>query len=109
MQTSDLRRQAPLQVRFIGKGNKERICPLWSETVQAIDTCLHSGDDDGRGSSALFLNAKGEPITRFGIRHIVQKHATKAALVCPPLTTKQVSPHLVRHYVAGYIGATPVR
>ena len=103
LQTSDLRRQAPLQVRFIGKGNKERICPLWSETVQAIDTYLHNRDDDSRGSSALFLNAKGEPITRFGIRHIVQKYATKAALVCPSLTTKQVSPHLVRHTTAMHL------
>jgi integrase/recombinase XerD len=103
LQTSDLRRQAPLQVRFIGKGNKERICPLWSETVQAIDTYLHNRDAEGYGSSALFLNARGEPITRFGIRHIVRKYAAKAALVCPSLTTKHVSPHLVRHTTAMHL------
>ncbi len=103
LQTSDIHQQTPLQVRIIGKGNKERICPLWSETVRAIDTYLHHREEDGCGSSALFLNAKGEPITRFGIRHIVRKYATKAVLVCPSLATKNVSPHLVRHSTAMHL------
>ncbi len=103
LQISDVHRQAPLQVRFIGKGNKERICPLWPETVQAIDTYLHNREGDGCSSSALFLNAKGAPITRFGISHIVRKYATKAALVCSSLTTKKVSPHLVRHTTAMHL------
>ena len=103
LQTSDIHQQTPLQVRIIGKGNKERICPLWPETVRAIDTYLHHREEDGCGSSALFLNAKGEPITRFGIRHIVRKYATKAVLVCPSLATKNVSPHLVRHSTAMHL------
>ena len=41
--------------------------------------------------------------TRFGIRHIVRKYATKAALVCPSLTARKVSPHLIRHTTAMHL------
>jgi len=101
LHTSDVHRQAPLQVKLIGKGNKERICPLWSETVEAIDKYLHDRDSDR--PTVLFLNANGEPITRFGIRYIVRKYAAKAALTCPSLTSKQVSPHLLRHTTAMHL------
>src|ERR1700677_1068128 len=32
----DLRLERPRQVRLLGKGQKERICPLWSETASAL-------------------------------------------------------------------------
>jgi len=97
---SDVRRQAPLQVRLIGKGNKERVCPLWADTVLAIDNYLQTRYQAGDRAAALFLNANGEPITRFGIRHIVRHYATKAASACPSLATRHVSPHLIRHSTA---------
>jgi site-specific recombinase XerD len=100
LQVSDVRRQAPLQVRLFGKGNKERVCPLWSDTVLAIDKYLQARYQAGYRAAALFLNARGHPITRFGIRHIVRQYATKAAQACPSLATKHVSPHLIRHSTA---------
>jgi len=100
LQLSDVRRQAPLQVRLIGKGNKERVCPLWADTVLAIDNYLQTRNQAGYRSRALFLNATGHPITRFGIRHIVRQYAAKATQTCPSLATKHVSPHLIRHSTA---------
>src|SRR5580698_7133659 len=36
VRSSDLRLDRPRQVRFLGKGKKERICPLWPETASAL-------------------------------------------------------------------------
>ena len=36
----DLRLDAPFQAKLTGKGRKERLCPLWSETVEALRTYL---------------------------------------------------------------------
>jgi len=35
-----LRLESPFQVRLFGKGRKERICPLWPETVELLKALL---------------------------------------------------------------------
>lgn len=46
-----------------------------------------------REVTSVFLNGKGESLTRFGLRYIVRKYAAKAALRCPSLRSKKTSPH----------------
>jgi integrase/recombinase XerD len=99
LEIKDVRQDAPPQVRLIGKGNKERVCPLWHETVRAIQTYLDTRRDEPH-DAALFLNATAQPITRFGIGYIVSKYAKRAATTCPSLANKPVSPHLIRHSTA---------
>jgi site-specific recombinase XerD len=99
LEIKDVHQDAPPQVRLIGKGNKERVCPLWHETVRAIQTYLDTRRDEHH-DTALFLNATGQPITRFGIGYIVSKYAKRAATTCPSLANKSVSPHLMRHSTA---------
>ena len=48
----------------------------------------------------LFLNARGEPLSRWGVAHILQRHVATATQKCPSLANKQISPHVLRHTCA---------
>jgi len=64
-----------------GKGNKERHCPLWPQTVGEIIALLK-----GRAPTEhVFLNRCGQPITRFGIHTLVERGAflEGMARICP--------------------------
>jgi integrase/recombinase XerD len=52
-----------------------------------------------RPSVALFLNHRGQPLTRFGIRLILRKHLREAAERTPSLKHKRLHPHRLRHYL----------
>ncbi len=97
---NDLRLDQSGQVNLLGKGRKQRACPLWPDTVQLIKDYLLERTPNDPHNKALFLNAKGFPITRFGIRYIVRKYAGKAEKKCPSIKTKSVSPHTLRHSIA---------
>jgi site-specific recombinase XerD len=100
LEINDVRLETPSQVKLTGKGRKQRVCPLWPETVAAIQAYLEQREPDASTVPSVFLNANGKPITRFGIRHIVRRCAAKAAEVCPSIKSKNVSPHSVRHTTA---------
>jgi site-specific recombinase XerD len=100
LRIEDLRFETPCQVKLTGKGRKERVCPLWPETVQALQKYLNQRQPKTPNTPQVFLNAKGEAITRFGIRHVVRKYAVKASEECPSLKSKKVSPHTLRHTTA---------
>jgi site-specific recombinase XerD len=103
LKVDDLRLDVPSQVKLTGKGRKERVCPLWPETVVALRTYLEHREPDSARIPFVFLNANGQPITRFGIRYIVRRYADKAAEVCPSLKSKKISPHSVRHTTAMHL------
>ena len=100
----DLRLDKHGQVKIMGKRRKERVCPLWPETVDAIRayTATEPGQDEG-GRSQVFRNASGKPMTRFGVRYIVKKLAYQAAEKCPSLRKKKVGPHTWRHSTAMHL------
>lgn len=95
-----LRLDSQGQVTLLGKGRKERCCPLWPETVQAITTYLSHRKTRDAHEPHLFLNANGKPITRFGIRYVVQRYAEKAGKKCVSIRNKTVGPHTWRHSTA---------
>ncbi|MFQ5927439.1 MAG: tyrosine-type recombinase/integrase [Terriglobia bacterium] len=103
LEIADVRLEAPFQVKLTGKGRKQRVCPLWPETVAAIHNYLDQRDPDASEVPSMFLNANGKPITRFGIRYIVRHYAAKAAAVCPSVSSKKVSPHSIRHTTAMHL------
>jgi site-specific recombinase XerD len=100
LEISDVRLENPSQVKLTGKGRKQRVCPLWPETVAAIQAYLVQRDPDASKVPSVFLNANGKPITRFGIHHIVRQCAAVAAEGCSSLRSKKVSPHSLRHTTA---------
>lgn len=85
-------------IRVRGKGRRERILPLWRETVKAIRTWLAVRGPSP--ASELFLNARGVPFTRSGFEYILAKHVEAAATTCPSIASKRVSPHVLRHTCA---------
>ena len=48
----------------------------------------------------LFLNARNDAMTRAGFEYILQKHVHSAEQCCPTLSSKRVSPHVLRHTCA---------
>jgi len=98
LQLDNLNLQPHASVLVHGKGRKERCLPLWKETTSALRAWLAV-----RGTvlaPELFLNARGEPMTRFGFEYILRKHVHTAVKRCPSLSTKRVSPHVLRHTCA---------
>ena len=82
-----------------GKGNKPRRCPLWTKTVNELLPLI-----DGRDKSQhAFLNRRGQPLTRFGIHTLVERHTATAAVTVPSLAKKRVSPHTIRHTTATHL------
>jgi integrase/recombinase XerD len=99
----DLSLEGTPQVHLLGKGRKHRACPLWPETVAALQAYLKQHSPKQPATEQLFLNANGLHITRFGIRHITAKYAAASQHRCPSLTTKTVSPHTIRHTTAMHL------
>lgn len=97
LRSQDLNLQPP-SVLIRGKGRRERCLPLWKETAAALRAWLAV-----RGQALtpeLFLNARGELMTRSGFEYILRKHAHSAVKHCPSLSMKRVSPHVLRHTCA---------
>ncbi len=99
----DIRFETPAYVRILGKGRKERACPLWPETVNALHASLGQRDDGDRPDAPLFLNAHGRRLGRFGVGTIVKRHVAAAARLQPSLAAKRVSPHTLRHTAAMHL------
>ncbi len=58
----------------------------------------------GRASTEhVFLNRRGQPITRFGIHTLVERYAVRAATQMASLVAKRVSPHTIRHTTATHL------
>lgn len=86
-------------VSVLGKGRKQRQCPLWPDTVQELLTVAGQRPPQER----VFLNRCGQPLTRFGIHAVVERYAHKAQVDTPSLATKRVSPHSIRHSTATHL------
>ncbi|WP_104182213.1 site-specific tyrosine recombinase XerD [Arthrobacter sp. B0490] len=99
----------PAVVRLTGKGSKERLVPVGSYAARAVDAYLVRGRPalaaKGKGSPALFLNARGGRLSRQSAWTIL-KTATERAEV-----ERDVSPHTLRHSFATHLleGGADVR
>ena len=91
-------RQSMSSVHIMGKGRRERVLPLWKETAAAIKAWLKVRP--ANGAPELFLNARGEAMTRSGFEYILEKHVATAARSTPSIAKKRVSPHVLRHTCA---------
>ncbi|MBT0772542.1 site-specific tyrosine recombinase XerD [Kineosporia sp. J2-2] len=96
-------------VRLRGKGDKERIVPIGSYAVAAVDAYLVRGRAAlavrGKGSPAVFLNARGGPLSRQSAWAVLAGAADRAGL------SGRVSPHTLRHSFATHLleGGADVR
>ena len=102
----DLRLESPFHVRLFGKGRKERIAPLWPETVALLNAWLERrprGEDD-----PIFVNRYGRPLGAAGVRFKLKQYVAAAAKKVPSLANKRVTPHTFRHSTAVSLVATGV-
>lgn len=92
-----------------GKGGKQRLIPIGRPAVTALDTYLVRGRPDlarrGRGTPAIFLNARGGRLSRQSAWQVLQDAANRAGI------TVTVSPHVLRHSFATHLldGGADVR
>ena len=87
-------------VRVFGKGSKERLVPIGRKAIAAVAIYtreLRPRLEKGQGKGILFLNARGEPLSRMGAWKILRKYVDIAGI------TKPVSPHTLRHSFATHL------
>ena len=97
---SNLTKDLPI-LRLKGKGNKERLVPVGSHALRALDRYLVRSrpvlSSKSKSSSALFLNARGTKLSRQSAWSILQATAQRAGLA------GKVSPHTMRHSFATHL------
>jgi site-specific recombinase XerD len=101
-----IRFDPPSYVRLVGKGKKERVCPLWPETVLVLKALLKRqprADND-----PIFVNRYGVPLGASGVRYKLAQYVQAAAKTVPTLSLKRVSPHSFRHAAAVHLVAVGV-
>ena len=103
LRVSALQLDRPYQVRLFGKGRKERVCPLWPETTALLRALLVERAVNQDITAAVFVNAHGQPLTRYGVRHIVKRYAIAASKTHPSLARKRIHPHTLRHSCAVHL------
>ncbi|MBA3523640.1 MAG: site-specific tyrosine recombinase XerD [Geodermatophilaceae bacterium] len=95
-----------------GKGGKQRLVPVGSYALAAVEAYLVRGRPAlvragaaGRGTPVLLLNARGGPLTRQSAWAILRAVATRAGL------PESISPHTMRHSFATHLldGGADVR
>ncbi len=96
---ADLSLTSPPSVRLVGKGTRVRHCPLWMKTAQSLTPLIMNR----ARSEPVFRNRRQQPITRFGIRALVQRTVATASQHLPSLRDKLVSPHTIRHTTAVHL------
>ncbi len=87
-------------VRVFGKGSKERLVPIGRRAMGAAAVYAREVRptlDKGRTQGRLFLNARGQPLSRVGAWGIIKRCAERADI------KKKVSPHTLRHTFATHM------
>jgi integrase/recombinase XerD len=96
----DVNTEGDYFVRCLGKGRKERIIPLYEQVATVVKKYV---DEDrpklahGRKETALFLNARGQRLTRQGFWQKLKEYVKSAGL------SPKISPHTLRHSFATHM------
>jgi integrase/recombinase XerD len=95
-------------VRCLGKGAKERSIPIHDHALEALNGYLEDGRPlivRNQNEPALFVNRRGERLTRQGFWQILKGYARSANLGA------EVTPHTLRHSFATHMlrGGMPLR
>ncbi|WP_433258226.1 tyrosine-type recombinase/integrase (plasmid) [Streptosporangium sp. CA-135522] len=94
----DVHLGAGAHISCMGKGRKQRVTPLTQPTITVLKNWMR--ETGGLPADPLFPTRTGTPMSRDAIERRVTKHAETAALSCPTLSEKKVTPHTLRHTAA---------
>jgi site-specific recombinase XerD len=100
---SQLDLQYPERVRLLGKGEKWRTCPLWSQTAKALQIMLDDRSTALEPTAPVFVGYSGKPMTRFGIYKRVRHYAQAWEASAKPLSRIRITPHVFRHTTAVHL------
>ncbi len=87
-------------LRCIGKGSKERIVPVGSIAIEYLEHYILNARKkilDDKESEILFLNRRGDALTRQGFWKIIKKYSKQAGI------NKKITPHTLRHSFATHL------
>jgi integrase/recombinase XerD len=87
-------------IRILGKGSKERLTPLGEEAAAWISRYQREARPQllgARKSDALFVTARGGPMTRQSFWSLVKRYAAIAGI------GRDISPHTLRHAFATHL------
>ena len=88
-------------IKILGKGNKERLVPIGSDAIKFLvlfmnEIRIHIAVKPGK-EDFVFLNNRGNPISRVMVFLIIKDLAVKAGI------KKNISPHTFRHSFATHL------
>src|SRR5215813_7551465 len=86
----------------MGKGRKERLTPIGSQAIKAIQKYMDYRNADprfkvGEGDTRVFLNKHGEALSTRSVRRKLDKYLVQAGL------DPGISPHTLRHSFATHL------
>lgn len=87
-------------IRVTGKGSKQRLVPISDQAIKMVRLYLEQRSKEAVASASqdvVFLNRRGEKLTRVMIFTIIKELAAKAGI------KKSVSPHTLRHSFATHL------
>ena len=88
-------------LRTVGKGSKERLVPLGEQAIDWLGRYLNEARReilDGQRSDALFITARGGPMTRQAFWQLIKRYALRAGIA-----PEKLSPHVLRHAFATHL------
>jgi len=88
-------------LRALGKGSKERLVPLGEQAIDWIGRYLREARADilgGQQDDALFITARGGPMTRQAFWQLIKRYALRAGIA-----PEKLSPHVLRHAFATHL------
>ena len=100
---ADFHLLSPAFVRVLGKGRKERLCPLLPQTARVVARFLEAEGRPGEDRGPLFRNRRGDKLTRQGARYLLKKYLGAAARAMPSLGRRGISLHTLRHSKAMHL------
>jgi hypothetical protein len=71
--------------------------PLWADTAQVLKTWFEELGEEAW--PIAFPNARGKALSREGVDYLLKQAVERAMPACPSLATKNITPHVVRHYL----------
>ena len=88
-------------LRALGKGSKERLVPLGEQAIDWLQRYLAEARPEilgGRQDDALFVTARGGPMTRQAFWQLIKRYALRAGIA-----PEKLSPHVLRHAFATHL------
>ena len=88
-------------LRALGKGSKERLVPLGEQAIDWIGRYVKEARADilgGQQDDALFITARGGPMTRQAFWQLIKRYALRAGIA-----PEKLSPHVLRHAFATHL------